>query len=98
MSCHNTQGGGKARIQLDASDREKMQSKLATCIDPLKPENHPQDHLINIVTGRKAPTSVNVDSAVRIGEQLIKQYQTGWPESFHKPISKPVVTMSDSKK
>ena len=71
---------------------------LAGCIDSLKPENHPQDHLINIVTGRIAPTTVNADSPVSIGEQLMKQYEAGWPESFHKPISKPVVTMSVSKK
>ena len=80
---------GKAKIQLDSSDREKIQSKLANCIDPLKPKNHPQDHLINIITGRIAPTIANIDSVVSIGEQLMKQYEAGWPESFHKPISKP---------
>ena len=88
---------GKARIQLDGSDGEKIQNKLATCIDPLKPENHPQDHLINIITGRIAPTTVNIDSAVSIREQLMKQYEAGWCESFHKPISKAFVTMSVSK-
>ena len=28
----------------------------------------------------------------------MKQYEVGWSESFHKPLSKPVVTMSVSKK
>ena len=43
---------GVSRIQTDAGDREKIQNKLVTCIDPLNPASHPLNRLINIVTGR----------------------------------------------
>ena len=42
---------------------------------------------MNIVSGRISPASVNVDDSVQLGEQ-----------SFHKPITKPTVTMYVTRK
>ena len=49
-----------SRIQTDITDKDKIQSKMATCIDPLNPESHPEDGVINIVTGRISPGSVYI--------------------------------------
>ena len=89
---------GSSRIRTDTTDREKIRNKLVTCIDPLHPASHPQDNLINIVTGRISPGLVNVDNSVQLGEQLMKSYEQGWPQSFHKTLKKPTVTMSVSRK
>lgn len=63
-----------SRLLTDAADRTKIRDKLATCIDPLNPENHQPDSLVNIVTGSVAPPSVNVDNSVNLGKQLMKSY------------------------
>jgi len=89
---------GTARILTDATDREKIRHKLVTFIDALNPASHPSGSLINIVTGRIAPASVNVDDSVRLGKQLMRSYEDGWPQSFHKPLTKPTVTMHFSRK
>ena len=39
---------GKARIKADGKDRQALREKLAVCIDPLNPEEHPSG-LVNIV-------------------------------------------------
>ena len=89
---------GVSRIQTDASDREKIRNKLVTCIDPLNPASHPQDRLINIVTGRISPASVNVHDSVQLGKRMMKSYEEGWPQSFNRPLTKLVVTMTGSRK
>ena len=58
---------GISRIATDATDRQKIREKLVTCIDPLKPDSHPPGSLVNIVTGRISPASVNVDESVQLG-------------------------------
>ena len=88
---------GSSRIQTDASDREKIRNKLLTCIDPLNSDSHPHG-LVNIVTGCISPDSVNVDNSLAIGLQQMKDYEQGWPQSFHKPLTKKVVLMSVSRK
>ena len=89
---------GASRIKTDAGDREKIRNKLVICIDPLNPDSHPPGNLINIVTGRISPASVNVDDSVKLGENLMRTYEEGWPQSFNKPLKKPTVTMSGSRK
>jgi len=86
-----------ARKQSDAGDRQNLRERLATCIDPLQPENHP-DGLVNIVTGRMSPNIVNADISVGIGVKQMKEYEEQWPDSFNKPLSKQVVTMAVSRK
>ena len=91
---------GNSRILSDAADnvREKIKNKLTSCTDPLNPENHKSDSLVNIVTGRIASSSVNVDRSVELGEQLMRGYEDGWLESFHKALTRPVATMAEQSK
>ncbi|KAG0722059.1 hypothetical protein GWK47_045188 [Chionoecetes opilio] len=85
------------RIASDAKDRENIQHKLEMCINPFSREDHPEG-IVNIVTGRIAPDAVNVDNSVDLGKEQMKQFEAGWPESFHEPLSNKVVTMSINKK
>ena len=48
-------------------------------MDPMKSEDHPDGSLINIVSGKIAPASVNVDSAVKIGEEMLEEFEKSWP-------------------
>ena len=59
--------------------------------------SHPDGALINIVTGQIAHPDVNVDDAVSIGKQAIREFRDGWPESFFAPLGK-LVTMDVNKK
>ena len=86
-----------SRKQADCLDREKLRERLVTCIDPLDPHSHPTNP-INIVRGRISPDSVNVHNAINIRSNQMKQFEAGWPESFHKPLTKKVVTMAASRK
>ena len=82
----------------DLTDRENIRNKLAACIDTLNSTNHPRASPINIVTGKIAPKSVNVDNSVQLGQQLMRTYEEGWPQSFHRPLTKVTTTMSACKK
>ena len=55
-----------ARIKSDAQDTRNILHKLQSCIDPMDPTNHP-DELVNIVTGRVSPGTVNAGLSVQIG-------------------------------
>ena len=63
-----------SRIISDAKDRDKIQEKLLTCIDPLDPTGHPAG-LINVVTGRIAPETVNAHDAVDIGNGQLASFE-----------------------
>ena len=45
-----------------------------------------------------APSNVNVDSSVTIGTQQMEEYESGWPQSFHRVLNKLIITMAVSKK
>ena len=81
-----------ARKASDAIDRQRLEEKLAMIIHQL--ENKECQDIINIATGRIAPKTVNVDESVEIGKQQMDEYKSTWPDSFHKPLKKKVVTMS----
>ena len=89
---------GPSRIQTDAIDRKKIRDKLTTCIDPLDSDSLQPGILLNIVTGRMASPTVNVDESVKLGKILMKSYEDGWPESFYKPLVKPTTAMTEQKK
>ena len=76
-----------ARIRSDADDRKKIRLKLENCINPLDPTDHPDD-IINIVTGRKGPKTVNAPRAVEIGKAQMQSFERSWPEVFNAPLSK----------
>ena len=87
------------RIKADQLDREKLRIQLAKTMHPIIPEQHPSvTELVNIVTGRVAPDSVNVDKALEIGHQQLRSYEQSLPEGFHNPISRTVKTMASMKK
>ena len=85
------------RVSADNVDRQKLMSKMENVIDPLDPSQHPPS-IVNIVTGRIAPDSVNVDNAIAIGTKQLKEFESALPEGFHNTISKKVTTMATMKK
>ena len=86
----------KARIQADANDRAGLRRKLDSCIDPMDSKAHPEGSIVNIVSGKLAPASVNVENAVMIGETMLEDYEKTWPEGFNSTISKKGETMAAS--
>ena len=83
----------KARIQADAKDRAGLRRKLDSCIDLMDSKEYPEGSIVNIVSGKLAPASVNVEHAVMIGETMLEDYEKTWPEEFNSTISKKVETM-----
>ena len=53
---------------------------------------------MNIVTRGIYSEKANVDNAVAIRIQQMKDFESGWPESFHQTISTQVLTMSATRK
>ena len=96
VTVHKEEGLG--RIHADSADREKIRNKLQTCIDPLDPTSHRPDALVNIARGRIASSTANVDQAVKLGNDLMSAYRSGWPQSFHAKLSKPTISMRDTRK
>ena len=88
---------GQTRILTDATDRKKIREKLLTCIDPFDPSN-PDMGIVNIVSGRVAELSVNVEQSAKLGSTMMSEFLKSWPEGFNKTISTPIVTMSMGKK
>ena len=61
----------KSRIEADAADRATICQTLDWSIDPLSTSNT-ADKIVNIVNGRVASVSVNVDKTVAIGNNKQK--------------------------
>ena len=73
--------------------------KLEQVTHPLKPEQHLSVmKLVNVVTGRIAPDTVNVDKAVDIGWSQLKTYEPSLPEGFHCPIVRNIITIAKKNK
>ena len=87
----------QGRLASDSSDRQKIQNALQSYIDPLATDTHPPG-LLNIVTGLHTTDKVNVDESVEIGRQQLVEFESGWPKSFNKTLSKQVFTMTLIKK
>ncbi len=51
-----------------------MINKAKTFINPLNPDEHPGG-IINIVTGRISPETVNADNPVAIGLKQMQEYE-----------------------
>jgi len=82
-----------ARVKSDGKDRQNIRAKLEMSTDPLDPTDHP-DEIVNIVSGRIAPSSVNVDKSVEIGKAQMVLFEENWPSGFNTPIPKQIVTMA----
>ena len=76
----------------------KLRNKLEESINPLDSAQHPEEGILNIVSGRISPDEVNVDRALEIGETTRKTFELSWPTGFNAPISKEVNTMQLMKK
>ena len=88
----------KSRILADSKDRTGLGNKLDSCLHPLNPSEHPEDSLVNIVSGKIAPPVVNVDSSVKIGERMMADFEKTWPDGFYKTITSKVKTMATTTK
>ena len=60
-----------ARLKADAIDRDRIRTSLETCFDPLSTAEHPEQ-IVNVVSGRISPDSVNVENSVTIGKEQMK--------------------------
>ena len=87
-----------SRIHQDGQDRQSIRSTLESYIDPLDPGSHAQGCLLNISTGQLAQPNVNVDRALEIGTEQLKQFEASWPEGFYTSLQKQVVTFGVQKK
>ena len=89
----------KARMASDAVDRKKIREKLQDSIDPLDPSSHSHGDLVHVVSGRiTTDPTVNVHESVSIGTEMMKQYESTWPDGFHDTLSKKVHTLAITKK
>ena len=61
------------------------------------PEEHPLQ-LVNIVTGRINPETVNVDDTLAIGTLQRQEFESSWPGGFHKPIANRVKTKVENQR
>ena len=58
---------GAVRVQLDSVDRRNLCHKIELCIDPLSPQLHPKEGLMDIVAGELfCQPLINVDTAGNI--------------------------------
>ena len=81
-------------MKSDGCDHETIHQKLKQCINLLDSGHE----LVNIVTRGVYSEKANVDNAMSVGTQQMKDFESGWPESFHQTISTQVVTMSPTRK
>jgi hypothetical protein len=68
--CHKEEA--KTRIRDDTKDIIGLRRKLEVCMDPIKPEDHPDGSLVNIVSSKIVPASVNVASTVKVREKMLE--------------------------
>ena len=86
-----------ARMKADAQDRAVLRQKLAICINPLNPDEHPTSCLINIGTGDNILNpEVNVDN--ELGKKQQKEFEAAWPDGFYKPLKRVVVPTTTNRK
>ena len=86
---------GNKRRKLDFDDRETISSELAKHSHLL---TNPCEVLYNIVNGQVAPTDVNVDYAVDIGQTMAGSFRNALPNGFQGKISNQVKTMEQLKR
>ena len=59
----------------------------------MDPTNHP-DELVNIVTGKVAPGTINVGLSVQIGTSQLREFEESLPDGFNSTIAKKIVIHS----
>ena len=68
-------------------DRQNLREALAGCVDPLDADTHPEGQLVNICNGKVAPPDVNVHEALSVGQKLMNDFESSWPEGFYGKMS-----------
>ncbi len=86
---------GEKRRKLDSDDRERIAAELVKHSHPLTVES---DVLYNIVNGKVAPSEVNVENSVAIGEKMAVSFRNSLPSNFHGKNSGTVKTMEQLKR
>ena len=86
-----------SRLKADAIHRDRIRTSLKTRIDPLSTAELPE-HIVNVVSGRISPGSVNVKNSVTIGKEQMKKYEATWPSGFNDALPNKVITMFVTKK
>jgi hypothetical protein len=87
----------ESQIKVDQADRLSLRNTLDVCINPLDDVSHPDDALMNIITGQIAHSGVNADDAISIGQRAMKDFRGGRPGSFYDSLGKLIVTMDVKK-
>ena len=85
----------ESRINRDGHDCQSMRATLESRIDPMNPVIHAAGCLINISNGQIVQPNVNVDRALEVGREQLKQFEASWPDGFHNTLSKQVVTFAE---
>jgi len=49
-------------------------------------KDHHERSVVNIVSGKLAPGTANVENAVVIGQAMLKDFENTWPERFFSTI------------
>ena len=78
---------GAARVQLDSVDRRNLCQKMKLCIEPLSPQLHPKEGLINVVTGEVfCQPLINVGKALDLGKAQLETFEHSLPGGFYNSI------------
>ena len=64
----------------------------------MDPVTHAAGCLINILNGQIAQPNVNIDRALEVCREQLKQFEASWPDGFYNTLSKQVVTFAERKK
>ena len=88
----------ESRINRDGHDLQSLRAALQSRIDPMDPVTHAAGCLINISNGQIAQPNVNIDRALEVGREQLKQFEASWPDGFYNTLSKQVVTFADKTK
>ena len=75
-------------------DRNRVYKQLMKYPHPLKTTN---SSLYNIINGKVANASVNVQEALKLGESMLLDFRLSLPDDFHVPLKRKVKTMKSIK-
>ena len=64
----------------------------------MDPVTHAAGCLLNISNGQIAQPNVNIDRALEVCREQLKQFEASWPDGFYNTLSKQVVAFAESTK
>ena len=96
QTTHKEEAG--TRINRYGHDRQSLRAALEPRIDQMDPVTPAAGCLINISNGQIAQPNVNVDRALEVGREQLKQFEAPWPDGFCSTLSEQVATFAERKK